>query len=1017
MKIIYLVITCFAFFGSCASHADINDCSNPVHPVKKLACKDPSFRELYANLDALYEKESAGSELKELVDADQNNWWNDTSNWCRNSDECFKCSFRTRLAFLSERMRKAEEKRETERKELLKLSHFPADRSIVEGAEIILISGRSFPEVAVKSSFGDQEALSAGPPDSDRIGCKTFTNTEPFSTQKVNIVIDRPNSKVVLVLSTYKEVNWKIQVTPETKIAAIFISGPAPQSVYSNTTTKLYSVDLPFTYEVENANFKGILARLHESLGIDAIDAFKGYYALPQKIEINTVAVPKRELTFDGVKTKNNKTHIDFELINLNMKETRWTLNGPEKTSLNDVPLVESKNLILVRNNIYRVSNDKVEVVDVTSHKSQLLTLPDSFPPVISGNDVAYDSKRNIISLVSSGERGFLYRYSIDEQKWIDYNATEFNGLHSIFYDKIFDRYVSVGGASSIVLISPEGKVISKSNLLEQMPGYDHSDTEIESLNIKMVAKGDDIIFVGIANNIVRKIWHYNLISKAEFLTYQFDVGFDCNKASTKVEKLICLNPIIAKKDASLNNLYKKLLIEHSSDGTIAQNQLSWLKNIRNQCADDSCLSDAYDKRLENLLSLQKGGKPKTIENLLRLSSTAPDKKLAAGAEVIVVSGYEPEGNKMLAAYDKAGGAREASRINVVVNRPKSKIILVLTSYEQVTWQVQASQGTDIVAVITSGNKELAVISDLPSIKYAGFLSDRDQLGYATEIDSINFKRILAGLNKVLGVNKVDIFKGAYKIPSEIVVDSLDAPNEEQTLAGITPKKIQLDFKFDLLTTKHKKVKWSLRGPEAVNSDFKYITKGVVLPSNTYDVYELEAHSAEVSNPFLDTVKMVSLPSNFPQFSWLSDVAYDSKRNIVSVTSDHVGSVLYRFDITNKQWIDFYKFEDESFSTITYDEKLDRYIGWGSFFCRGCLIFISGEGKFLFKINIADGLPGFGQLHNKEDGGLSQLRIIARGNDIALLAISSGIVTNIWYYNLETKIGTLTYKPDIESAP
>ena len=73
--------------------------------------------------------------------------------------------------------------------------------------------------------------------------------------------------------------------------------------------------------------------------------------------------------------------------------------------------------------------------------------------------------------------------------------------------------------------------------------------------------------------------------------------SFDCAKASTKVEHLICDNPEISKLDDELATSYKAALHDQSKAGQVRHAQRQWL-NERNICADVACLREKYKERL-----------------------------------------------------------------------------------------------------------------------------------------------------------------------------------------------------------------------------------------------------------------------------------------------------------------------------------------------------------------------------------------------------------------------------------
>lgn len=100
-------------------------------------------------------------------------------------------------------------------------------------------------------------------------------------------------------------------------------------------------------------------------------------------------------------------------------------------------------------------------------------------------------------------------------------------------------------------------------------------------------------------------------IASAEVAKSPVNTGpaFDCGKAATNVEKLICATPALGQSDMELASFYKKNLIASAaSDGAVNPNMLKQSQRaflaVRNQCATVDCLSEAYRKRYEDLAQM-----------------------------------------------------------------------------------------------------------------------------------------------------------------------------------------------------------------------------------------------------------------------------------------------------------------------------------------------------------------------------------------------------------------------------
>jgi uncharacterized protein len=74
--------------------------------------------------------------------------------------------------------------------------------------------------------------------------------------------------------------------------------------------------------------------------------------------------------------------------------------------------------------------------------------------------------------------------------------------------------------------------------------------------------------------------------------------SFDCNKAATPVEKMICQSGALSGLDDQMVQIYGLRLAKSDNPSALRTAQLTWLRNRRNKCTDDACLIAAYNERL-----------------------------------------------------------------------------------------------------------------------------------------------------------------------------------------------------------------------------------------------------------------------------------------------------------------------------------------------------------------------------------------------------------------------------------
>lgn len=88
--------------------------------------------------------------------------------------------------------------------------------------------------------------------------------------------------------------------------------------------------------------------------------------------------------------------------------------------------------------------------------------------------------------------------------------------------------------------------------------------------------------------------------------------GFDCTKAKTSVEKMICADAYLSQLDSNLKTAFDEAKQEMAGlDGDtgeridpVGKEQKKWLLTVRNRCTTTTCLLDAYRSRIRQLRAL-----------------------------------------------------------------------------------------------------------------------------------------------------------------------------------------------------------------------------------------------------------------------------------------------------------------------------------------------------------------------------------------------------------------------------
>lgn len=79
--------------------------------------------------------------------------------------------------------------------------------------------------------------------------------------------------------------------------------------------------------------------------------------------------------------------------------------------------------------------------------------------------------------------------------------------------------------------------------------------------------------------------------------------SFDCTKAASKIEKMICNNQELSDLDSRMAQAYKDALsvYDYYAGLQVTREQKNWLSHTRHRCNDDACLKSTYLSRIEKL--------------------------------------------------------------------------------------------------------------------------------------------------------------------------------------------------------------------------------------------------------------------------------------------------------------------------------------------------------------------------------------------------------------------------------
>ena len=102
--------------------------------------------------------------------------------------------------------------------------------------------------------------------------------------------------------------------------------------------------------------------------------------------------------------------------------------------------------------------------------------------------------------------------------------------------------------------------------------------------------------------------------------------SFDCAKAASPTEKLICSNPSVSLLDEQLGQAYKQALASANDKDLLKQEQMGWIKQQR-ACKDAECLTQTYQARIAQLQKNETAIAPAQQKQAATVNSNAAPKK------------------------------------------------------------------------------------------------------------------------------------------------------------------------------------------------------------------------------------------------------------------------------------------------------------------------------------------------------------------------------------------------------
>ncbi len=352
------------------------------------------------------------------------------------------------------------------------------------------------------------------------------------SSQQTAVNITHPTRPVLLVLSSYLPVQWRVLPTPGTRIKAVLVSSYQQRSsVQAPPDVPVAQDELPHAIETPNVNFRQLLSKLNARYGVQAAVAFSGDYTLPGVVTVKGPYPADPYLTMEGVRPEAPRLPLAFDLVSTDGRRIAWTNAGPADGKPQQPPLRSSGGTQAVA-----LRGDGQEAFALHGNGGELrwyprglaggwtpLPLPRELPPLSWGNGLALDPATGILAIVSFGGEGHFYRYDTRKRSWLGARSLQDRDLMGLAFNPDTGGYVSMSNAAELVFFNGQGQLESVRSVAKLLPDldstYDRHNSRIEGLSV--VARGKAVAILRMVKGAVTHIWTYEVATNRAQLTFK----------------------------------------------------------------------------------------------------------------------------------------------------------------------------------------------------------------------------------------------------------------------------------------------------------------------------------------------------------------------------------------------------------------------------------------------------------------------------------------------------------------
>ncbi len=364
--------------------------------------------------------------------------------------------------------------------------------------------------------------LDSAPPREMAMGAEVFlVDGEGKNGTENKVIVHRPGKRVLLVLSHYDGVNWRIEPEETTTLVGVVVErARGPSEVQAPVGTVGYAVRLPVAGE-------RTLKALNAMFGIIKLDGHRKMAwpsssdRLHAEVSIYATEPDRQELSLAGVRADPVGESRRFALLDEALKPVAWTSIGPGEGAISNKTDLLVGQVVLSGSGkvVYRLGKNVLQATHREGQPIPVPPLPGSFPAMSWARDIAYDVHQDVVAVIAGP---YLYRYDARRKVWLDHHDLNHGSASSLAYDPQTRHYLAWTRNGDLIQMDAKGRWLSTERLWSQLKDYEATMSDGDrDHRMVMVPRGDTLILLKVSGPVVTHIWTVDLPTWQAKLTYK----------------------------------------------------------------------------------------------------------------------------------------------------------------------------------------------------------------------------------------------------------------------------------------------------------------------------------------------------------------------------------------------------------------------------------------------------------------------------------------------------------------